>query len=146
MTTVELKAWTRFLDASRLVEELLAAHLTRNHAMNHSEYEVLVRLDGAGGSMRMSELARLVVASRPKLSYTVDQLERRGWVRRLPVATDGRGVEAVLTGPGRDALADAAIGHAELIRSSLLDRLTESEIEMIGEAMDRVSRGIRSGS
>ena len=90
LTTAELRAWTRFLDASRLIEDVLAAHVSREHDMNHGEYEVLVRLDGARGRMRMAQLASQVVATPSKLTYTVDRLEDRGWVRRRPLASDGR--------------------------------------------------------
>lgn len=62
LSPAELKTWTRFLDSGRLLEEILARHVTRDHGMTHSDYEVLVRLDGAGGEMRMTTLADLVVS------------------------------------------------------------------------------------
>ena len=80
LTTAELRAWTRFLDASRLIEDILASHVSREHDMNHGEYEVLVRLDGAKGRMRMAQLASQVIAAPSRLTYTVDRLEARGWV------------------------------------------------------------------
>lgn len=142
LSVVELRAWTRFLDSSRMLEEVLADHLVADHAMSHSEYEILVRLDGDGGHMRMSVLAARVVASPSRLSYTIDQLQQRGWVERRPAADDGRGVEAWLTGPGRRALADAAPEHAELIRRYLLSRMSPAELRTVGDALDRVVDGL----
>ena len=143
LTTAELRAWTRFLDASRLIEDVLAAHVSREHDMNHGEYEVLVRLDGAKGRMRMSRLASQVVATPSKLTYTVDRLQARGWVRRRSLASDGRVVVAELTPEGRAALAGAAVVHADLIRHHLLSHLNESEMEALAAAMERVIDSVR---
>ena len=45
----ELWVWTRVVQASRLLEEVLARQLSQDHGMTHSDYEVLVLLDSAGG-------------------------------------------------------------------------------------------------
>lgn len=139
----ELRTWTRFLDAGRLLEEILARHVSDEHDMTHSDYEVLVRLDGAGGSMRMTTLAEQVVSSAQKLTHTANRLEQRGWIGRQPVAADGRGIEAVLREPGRAALAAAAKEHAELIRRFLLDMLTVDEQNQVADVMDRVATHLR---
>lgn len=144
LTTAELRAWTRFLDASRLIEDVLAAHVSREHDMNHGEYEVLVRLDGAKGRMRMAQLASQVVATPSKLTYTVDRLEERGWVKRRSLASDGRVVVAELTPDGRAALAEAAGVHADLIRRHLLSQLDEAQIDTFAAAMGRVVDSVRN--
>ena len=143
LTTAELRAWTRFLDASRLIEDVLATHVSREHDMNHGEYEVLVRLDGARGRMRMAQLASQVVATPSRLTYTVDRLEARGWVMRRSLVSDGRGVVAELTPEGRAALAEAAVGHAALIRRYLLSHLDASETAALADVMDRIIDSVR---
>ncbi len=143
LTKQELFTWTRFLDAGRLLEELLARHVAREHNMTHSDYEVLVRLDGAGGSMRMTVLAAQVVSSAQKLTHTANRVEQRGRIERVPVEGDGRGLLATLTPDGRSALARAAVGHAELIKRFLLDDLTSDEQATIGQAMERVAAHLR---
>lgn len=143
LTKQELKAWTTFLDAGRLLEEILAHHVSHDHNMTHSDYEVLVRLDGAGGRMRMAELAEQVVSSAQKLTHTANRLERRGWIARQPVVEDGRGLAAVLLPPGRDALAAAAGEHAQLIRQFLLDRLGDAEQARLAELMGGLAAHMR---
>lgn len=139
----ELRTWTRFLDAGRLLEEVLARHVSDEHDMTHSDYEVLVRLDGAGGKMRMALLAQQVVSSAQKLTHTANRLEERGWIARRTVETDRRGLEAVLLEPGRTALAEAAVEHAELIRRFLLTPMTVEEQQIVADAMDRISSHLR---
>lgn len=145
LTEVELRAWTRFLDASRLIEEMLNRHLVDHHNMSHSEYEILVRLDGNSGSMRLTQLADQCVSSKSKLSHTLGRVEKRGWIRRSPSPTDGRGVVATLTASGRDALTKAAIGHAALVKKHLLDVVGADQLPALGDAMDRVSADMRAG-
>ena len=143
LTKQELFTWTRFLDAGRLLEEILATHVAREHHMAHSDYEVLVRLDGAGGSMRMALLAAQVVSSAQKLTHTANRLEQRGWIERVPVEGDGRGLVAALTAAGRSALADAAVGHAALIKQFLLDDLAPDDQIRLGDTMERVATHMR---
>jgi DNA-binding MarR family transcriptional regulator len=144
LTKQELFTWTRFLDASRLLEEVLARHVAREHDMTHSDYEVLVRLDGFGGSLRMTELANQVVSSAQKLTHTANRLEGRGWIERVPTEGDGRGLMATLTPDGREALAGAAVGHAALIKRFLLDDMTPDEQVEVGEVMARLAAHLRT--
>lgn len=143
LTKTELRTWTRFLDAGRLLEEILARHVAHGHGMSHSDYEVLVRLDGAGGEMRMSTLAAQVVSSSQKLTHTANRLEDRGWIERVPVEGDGRGLTAKLLAPGQAALAAASGEHADLIKQFLIDLLSDEEQHVIADAMDRVSAHMR---
>jgi DNA-binding MarR family transcriptional regulator len=139
----ELFVWTRFLDAGRLLEEILAAHVTREHRMTHSDYEVLVRLDGAHGSLRMSDLAVQVVSSAQKLTHTANRLERRGWIARVPAEDDRRGLVAILTPAGRSVLAEAAAGHAALVKRFLLDEMSVEDRTRLGETMARLADHMR---
>lgn len=143
LSPAELRTWTRFLDAGRLLEEILSQHLGQRHRMAHSDYEVLVRLDGNGGRMRMTMLARQVVSSAQKLTHTANRLEKRGWIARESVAEDGRGLDAVLLRPGRGALKAAAGEHADLIRQFLLRDLDDHERQVITAATDRLSTHMR---
>lgn len=140
----ELWVWTRFVQASRLMEEVVAQQLSRDHGMTHSDYEVLVLLDSAGGRLRMSILANLAVSSSQKLTKTADRLERRGWIERVPVPGDGRGLEAVLLPAGRSALAEASAPHAALIRRYLLDVLAPAEAAVVADAMNEVAAHLRT--
>jgi len=144
LTKEELRTWTRFLDTGRLLEEILAQHVAHDHGMTHSDYEVLVRLDGAGGEMRMTTLAEQVVSSAQKLTHTANRLEKRGWIARVPINEDGRGLMATLLPPGRQALAGASAEHAVLIKRFLLDVMTDDERSTVADAMDRAASHMRT--
>lgn len=127
-----------------MLEERLAVQLQNDFAMSHRDYEVLVRLDGAGGRQRMSALASQIVASQPLITQTISRLEDRGWVRREASKADGRGVDAVLLSPGRTALAAAAGPHAALIKQLLLDPLGPDVLEQLAESMHGLAEHLRT--
>lgn len=146
MTPGQLRAWTRFLEASRRLEHALAAHLKADHGMLHSEYEILVRVDGAGGKMRMGVLASQIVESHSMVSHTVSRLEERGWVRRDRSAEDGRGFDVVITERGSRDLGEASQKHAALIKELLLADLSDRELSEFTDQMQGVINRIERGA
>lgn len=144
LTPTELRLWTSLLDASRILDTELEAQLVNEFGMTHREYEVLVRIDGAGGRQRLTVLARQIEASPALVTQTVDRLEQRGWLKRAPAADDRRGVEAVLTSVGRSELAAAAGPHAELVRKLLIDPMKQSQHAPVADGLGRAADHLRS--
>lgn len=146
----ELRLWTSFLDSGRILDSILERQLLDEHNMSHREYEVLVRLDGAGGRIRMTALARQIEASGPLITQTVERLEGRRWVERRSALEDRRGVEAILLPAGKDALLFAAAPHARLVQQLLTDRVGSiSSLDVVAKALGDVAdhlRGHRAGS
>lgn len=144
LTPTELRVWTSFLDTSRILETELEAQLTNEFGMTHREYEVLVRVDGHGGQLRMSELARQIEASPALVTQTVGRLVDRGWIERKPSPEDRRGVEAALTTSGKDALAAAAKPHADLVCELLISRMNPDHLDAIAASLGAVADHLRS--
>ncbi|MGI8680609.1 MAG: MarR family winged helix-turn-helix transcriptional regulator [Mycobacteriales bacterium] len=137
----EQRAWRAFLDATRRFSDALDNQLQRDAGMPHAYYEILVRLsEKPDRAMRMRDLAEASLASRSRLSHAVARLEERGWVRRAVCPTDKRGQVAQLTDEGFRALAAAAPGHVERVRSALLDALRPDQIRQLREISEAVSR------
>jgi DNA-binding MarR family transcriptional regulator len=135
----EQQAWRAFLSASRLLFDRLDRELQRDAGIPHAYYEILVRLSEAPDrTLRMSDLASASLSSRSRLSHAVARLEEAGWVRRESCDTDRRGAWAVLTDEGFAALAAAAPGHVEGVRTHLFDQLSADEareLRRISEAL-----------
>ena len=128
----EMKAWLAFLEVSHLLERAIEEQLRHDAGLSHAQYEILSRLGAAdGGQLRMSGLADVIVVSRSGLTYQITQLEKAGLVRRERCPSDERGILAILTPAGRDALTRAAPGHLRVVRENLIDA-----IHMIQEPVD----------
>lgn len=139
----EKATWRLYITATRLVEEALDRQLRDDSAMPHSYYEILVRLSGAPDySIRMSELAERTLSSRSRLSHAVGRLEAAGWVSRESCAGDRRGLTAVLTDDGLQALAAAAPGHVEEVRTRIFDQLDSEQTAALHDACRAIVIGM----
>ncbi|KNX36229.1 MarR family winged helix-turn-helix transcriptional regulator [Luteipulveratus halotolerans] len=142
LTADEQRAWRAYLRASRQLEVALDRDL-QAHGLSLAEYEIISMVSEAPGRrLRMSHLADMVVQSRSRMTHTAKRLEARGWVERVPVLDDRRGVELVLTDEGWNALDKASRVHVEGVRAHLVSVLSPEEFLALGSAMARVSAGL----
>jgi DNA-binding MarR family transcriptional regulator len=142
LTADEQLAWRAFLTACQTLFSTIDAQLLRDSDIPHGYYEILVRLsETPGRALRMTQLAEASTSSKSRLSHAVARLEERGWVRRTDCPTDRRGQVAQLTDEGFAALAAAAPGHVDQVRSSLIDRLTPEQVEQLREISAAIIAG-----
>jgi DNA-binding MarR family transcriptional regulator len=136
-------AWRAWLEGSALLEDALGRDLVEV-GLTFSEYDILVQLsEQEDRSLRMSELAGLVLHSRSRLTHTVSRMEARGLVRREPCEEDKRGVRCTMTEAGMQALVAAAPHHVGSVRQHLVDVLDRDEFLALGAAMAKVRDRLR---
>lgn len=134
------RAWRAYLVGTTLLMDRLDRELREQHRVSLPEYEILVRLAEADGNrMRMATLADSVSHSRSRVTHTVTRMETAGLVVRDACLSDGRGVEAVLTDQGREALENAAPTHVAGVRRFLIDLVDEEDFEAVGRVFDAVA-------
>jgi DNA-binding MarR family transcriptional regulator len=134
LTTGELTAWRGFLRTHARLLRHLDRQLTDEQGLATSTYEVLLRLaEAPRGTMRMKDIAESLLLSRSGLSRVVDELERKGSVRREPCASDARGTEAVITRSGRSTFRKAQNSHLRSVRAEFLDKLSEEQLRQLAE-------------
>src|SRR3954462_3666836 len=96
----EQQAWFALAGMVSWLPDVLDAQLQRDAGISHFEYSVMAMLSmSPERTMRMSEVAALANGALPRLSRTVDRLEKRGWVTRRPDPHDGRSTPARLPAP-----------------------------------------------
>jgi DNA-binding MarR family transcriptional regulator len=126
------RTWRAFYSAATLLLDRLDRELQHDAGMPHAYYEILVVLsEAAGRSLRMSQLAHRTRSSRSRLSHAVAKLEGRGWVQRRDCPGDKRGQLAELTDEGFAALAAAAPGHVDTVRTQLFEALTPVQVKQL---------------
>ena len=138
-----------FREGIRLLARLarVAEQTCQATGISLPQYRLLV--SASEGSQRASELAAAVGVSRPTLTSLVDGLEQAGLVKRVPVATDRRGIQLELTQAGREATHRAE--NALSIRLMTLMNgeagsvvpLVHGVVSDIGAALDREGREAR---
>lgn len=114
---------------SAALNAIIERDLQQAAGMPHAYYQILAMLSEAPGrSMRMHQLAEVVQASQSRLSHAIARLEDYGWVRRKQAQADKRGQLAVLTDAGLHRLVEVAPGHAETVRSTMFDPLSDAQL------------------
>ncbi|TNM37521.1 MarR family transcriptional regulator [Nocardioides albidus] len=132
------RAWRAFLLGTTLLLDRLDEDLRREHGLSAVEYEILVRLSEAGGTLRMAQLAASLAHSRSRVTHTVKRMEGARLVVREESPADGRGVDCRLTDAGMDLLRTAAPDHVETVRQSLVDLVERDDLMALGRVMDAV--------
>jgi DNA-binding MarR family transcriptional regulator len=149
LTDEEQAAWRPFVSLLFRFPALLDAQLQREAGISHFDYMVLSQLSEAPGrTLRMSELAALASGSVSRLSHVVSRLEAKGWVRRESTPGDGRFINAVLTEPGWQKIAETAPGHVAAVRRLLIDALTPADLGSLGTISAQIleAQGIKTNT
>lgn len=143
----QLEIFGRFLRAHQQVAELLNKNLVEDRQLSLSWYDVLLQLSASGEDrLRLQDLADRVLYSRSGLTRLIDRMESAGFVSREPCTDDKRGTYAVLTPAGKRELRRAAPAHLRGIEDHFFSKLSDHEIEILGEAMTKVLQSTRCAS
>jgi DNA-binding MarR family transcriptional regulator len=139
----EMVAWRRYIIASRQLLAALDADL-KEHDLTLPDYEILALLsDAPDRQMRMSELAKIALLSRSRLSHRMKVMEKAGWLKREPCPVDKRGYFAVMTPKGWKAIVAAAPDHVESVRARFIDHLSKADQEAIAQIFERIEIPLR---
>jgi DNA-binding MarR family transcriptional regulator len=143
LTPSEMVAWRSYIIASRQLLAALDADL-KEHDLTLPDYEILALLsDAPDRQMRMSELAKIALLSRSRLSHRMKVMEKAGWLKREPCPVDKRGYFAVMTPKGWKAIVAAAPDHVESVRARFLDHITKADQQVIAQIFERIEIPLR---
>jgi DNA-binding MarR family transcriptional regulator len=126
--------------------QFLVAHLRRirqvslaEHGLQDFEYETLHALGGRGEPYRAgpTQLAVETQTSPAAMTGRLDGLEKRGFIRRLPSATDRRKVIVELTDAGREIWL-AAMSGTGVEEARLMEQLTRREQKQLDDLLRRM--------
>lgn len=92
------------------------------------------------GPLYLGDLARRILTSSGNLTLVVDNLEKRGLVKRRQPLKDKRFVLATITPAGRKLIGRIFPAHAERI-TSVMGRLTATEQEKLGALCRKLGTG-----
>lgn len=145
LTTRHKATWRTFLSANVQLMERLDQKLQQRSQLSLTDYEILsVLSDSPDRRLRMSDLARQVLVSRSRLTYRVDRLAGVDFVAREECEDDRRGLWAILTDVGEEALSRARPGHETDIRTWFFDLMDEEDRATIERTMARVDEKLET--
>ena len=144
--SAEEEAFVRAFGRALLtVPRALDADLLREQRMSGNEYNALMHLSEARGRrLRMSDLAAASTLSLSGMTRIMNRLEALGLVQRERCASDGRGLEAVLTDAGLERLRQAWPTHLKSVRQHILHHLHAVDLPAVTTALEHFATGAQS--
>ena len=98
-----------------------------------------VEILGIHEELRMKELAELIGVTTGTLTITVDKLEKKGLVKRIPNPDDRRSFLITLTKEGRKTHRTHSMAHQGLTERCV-EGFSPEEVETFKNLLDRFSR------
>jgi DNA-binding MarR family transcriptional regulator len=145
-TPEQIAAWQSFLMAHAKVIRSLEQEMEAEQGLPLVWYDVLAQLDHKGGQLRMSDLADSVLLSRSNITRLVDRMANAGLVKREPCPEDRRGMYAVITPEGREALRRAWPGHWRGIVEHFIQHLSHEDVKALHTVLSKVVQAETSSS
>jgi DNA-binding MarR family transcriptional regulator len=133
-----VKAWRALLQAHATLMRQLDTDLREDTGLRLADFDVLAQLAGAGGELRMTDLAARTLISRSGLTRRVARLVDEGLVGRANVAGDGRGVVVALTDAGVARLTETVPVHLRGVSKLFVERLEDQELAVLETALRKV--------
>jgi MarR family 2-MHQ and catechol resistance regulon transcriptional repressor len=124
----------------------MSAHLSRHTeaaGLTHGQFGVLEALIHLG-PMSQRELGAKLLRSGSNVTMVLDNLERRGLVRRTRRKDDRRAIEVTLTADGRRLINDLFPKHARRI-TRLFGVLSSRDQQRLGTLCKTLGRNIPGG-
>ena len=134
-----LDAWQALLRAHATLMRRLDQDLVEQTGLALADFDVLAQLAGAGGELRMTELADRALISRSGMTRRVARLVEDGLVLRAHSAGDARGVVVALTDAGVARLTETAPVHARGVFDVFVSRLEDQELAVLESALEKVT-------
>jgi DNA-binding MarR family transcriptional regulator len=137
------RVWLAYIRVQLRLAYEMNRQLLADSGMSLPDYDVLTALSVADGErMQITVLAAQIGWERSRVSHHVRRMSARGLVTCGLSAEDRRVTEVTLTGQGRQALAEAAPGHVDLVRRLFFGGLPADLVGPLSEALESVYANI----
>lgn len=113
------------------------------HGLTLPQFDVLATL-WHGEGITQQELAERLLVSKGNVVGLIDRVGAAGWVERRPDPEDRRANRLYLTEAGREILGQAWPDQIALGRK-IFSTLTEGELRLIHELLERLEQAARDG-
>lgn len=143
LTGEQQRIWRNYLSMATRLNAAMNRQLQADCGLSLADYEVLVALSERVEA-RINELAAELGWEQSRLSHQLTRMRSRGLVKRSGSDHDRRAAVVELTHDGAAALASAAPGHVELVRTVLFEALSASQLRALdaltSEALARLAQ------
>jgi DNA-binding MarR family transcriptional regulator len=139
---VEVATWLNLQQANRVLDGVLDRAVQEAAGLSMAEYEVLFRLQVAGGGpLQMTQIATQLITSPSGTTRIADRLEDDGLITRETPRENRRVVEVTLTPHGKRVLDKAGTAFRQALRDAFSSHLSEREQATLRTLMRKLLEG-----
>ena len=110
-----LKSWRQIYQTDNLLRQC-QDQICGEYGLSVEQYSVLIVLNYAGGSARITDIARWLIRSTNSITMIVDRMVKAGLVKRTRDRVDRRVVKVTSTSKGNAAVREAHVAILEFVR------------------------------
>lgn len=138
----EMKAVTVILRASQAIQEVIRKDVAC-YGLNPTEFSVLELLYHKG-DQPIQMIGKKVLITSGSITYVIDKLEQKKYVRRQGCPEDRRVIYAVLTNEGKALMDEIFPQHVSKMKEVFTD-LDENDVHHFIELLKRVGLRAKNG-
>ena len=129
-TRKHLRLWLRLLTCTSLLENEVRSRLKETFDETLAQFDLMAQLDRRPEGLTMSELSARLMVTNGNITGLVDRLIRRNLVQRVPLASDRRTLNVVMTLEGKALFRTTASQHERWIKD-LLGDMSPEEVDTL---------------
>lgn len=137
----EFALWIALIRVGQLLPDRLDTEL-RAEGTTHARFEILSVLARFPDGLRLTDIGRYALVSKPRLSVHIAELCRDGLTERRSDPADGRASLVTITRAGKRALASWQPDHLALARSLVLEHVPADERASLTATLHRILRAL----
>jgi DNA-binding MarR family transcriptional regulator len=132
-------AWHAFMQMQELLGSRLEQQLQTSSSLSNADYTILVVLsESEEHRLRVFEMGRVIGWEKSRLHHQLTRMSSRGLVRREADPETSRGIFAVLTDEGMQAIVNAAPAHNREVQRLFFDKIDREQVRQLHEISTRV--------
>jgi MarR family 2-MHQ and catechol resistance regulon transcriptional repressor len=132
-----LKAFVVIMKSSKSLEEIIKKDIS-SHGMKSSDFTVLEALYHKG-SQTVREISNAVLINTGSITYVIDKLEKKGYVKRRHCQEDRRVVYVDITDEGTKQMDEIFPKHQQVIEELFSD-VSDEEKQTVIQVLKRVGK------
>jgi DNA-binding MarR family transcriptional regulator len=121
-----LKSWRQIYQTENLLRQC-QDQICVEYGLTVEQYAVLIVLNYAGGSSRITDIAQWLIRSTNSITMIVDRMVKAGLVKRTRDRVDRRVVKVTATSKGNAAVKQAHVAILEFVRKIFQPLSNEDE-------------------
>lgn len=137
-TDIHIRAWARMVRLTQMALSHIDQQLAGAGLISLSWYDVLYAVySSPDRKLRLSDLVNKVILSKSALSRSVENLVRKGLLKKIPCQNDLRAAWLEVTPAGKDALRKSWSVYRQGIQEHFSSKISEKEAEALAGFLSR---------